>query len=204
MIINKSISELYSWDNNFINDGGADCILPLESSVYFHVLYSALTKNEIDMLKNSYKGTLPEELIEFYQLVNGARIFSREYKISEEISIYQPSISIFGIPNIKKVRTDHQPLDIRIEDLSRPQNCPNTWLFFAAYFYEPMITMFFDTAIMENGKHPVYANIKGSLKIIKRWDSFEEWFSSEIIRMSKLFDKNGKLITDEEMIAPFI
>ena len=90
-----------------------------------------------------------------------------------------------------------------MEDLERPKKCPDSWLFFASYYSEPMITMFFDTDVIEEGHHPVYACTKDSTEIIMKWKSFNEWFSSEVTRMSSLFDENGIFISDEKEYIPY-
>ena len=56
--------------------------------------------------------------------------------------------------------------------------CPKSRLFFASYYTQPQIQVFFDTKEPEDAMR-VYAARYGSNKIIAEWPSLEEWLYSE-------------------------
>lgn len=71
-----------------------------------------------------------------------------------------------------------QPCSLIFEDGHRTVLCPKSRLFFASYYTQPQIQVFFDTKEPEDAMR-VYAARYGSNKIIAEWPSLEEWLYSE-------------------------
>ena len=80
---------------------------------------------------------MPAELLNLYRFMNGADLFWSVKKIGTR-QIPFNSLSIYGVP-LTFDRLHLEPFNIRIEDLNRPNNTPDSWLKFGSY-YSPTVT----------------------------------------------------------------
>ena len=119
---------------------------------YRYEFFKPLTDEEIKSVSDSSHRPFPKQLAQLYKITNGANLFGRFIRIN-------------GIPLI-------------FEDGHRTVLCPKSRLFFASYYTQPQIQVFFDTKEPEDAMR-VYAARYGSNKIIAEWPSLEEWLNSE-------------------------
>lgn len=141
----------------------ADPIPGTKPAGYCYEMFAPLKDEEIEALAAGYRCRFPQALKDFYRLSNGLFLFGRH-------------ISVHGVPEWGAKYK--QPVSLVFSDGHRPDNCPDSRLFFATYQGNPQIQMFFDTDDPD-GNMPVYAAKDGSSEIIRQWPSFAEWLISE-------------------------
>ena len=130
---------------------------------YRYEFFKPLTDEEIKSVSDSSRRPFPKQLAQLYKITNGANLFGRFIRIN-------------GIP---AWGADYkQPCSLIFEDGHRTVLCPKSRLFFASYYTQPQIQVFFDTKEPEDAMR-VYAARYGSNKIIAEWPSLEEWLYSE-------------------------
>ena len=94
-----------------------------------HYVYPPMTERVIQHLINSYKRTIPKELLTLYRAANGMDLFWVNGYFSNGYNFPFCKLSIYGIP----VGMFLQPYDISVEDLSRPDGTPDHYLKFGSY-----------------------------------------------------------------------
>lgn len=101
-----------------------------------HIVYRPMASEVMVHLINSYKRTIPKELLLLYQKMNGADLFWVKVPIPKtQINIPVCCLSVFGVP-MSNSRERIEPFNISVEDLNRPKNTPVSWLKFGS-FYKP-------------------------------------------------------------------
>ncbi len=133
-----ALKELYANDS-LIRNNGTVILAPGRMPAFKHMLFKPLTQELIDeYLIAEYKNKFPEQYIEFLKYSNGAQLYV--YKILSSAKpkrrmppIYFASIAlnINGLPRTPPFgRTPdmEEPFDLRIEDLRRHDDVPDTWL----------------------------------------------------------------------------
>lgn len=119
---------------------------------YRYEFFKPLTGEEIKSVSDSSRRPFPKQLAQLYKITNGANLFGRFIRIN-------------GIP---AWGADYkQPCSLIFEDGHRTVLCPKSRLFFASYYTQPQIQVFFDTKESEDAMR-VYAARYGSNKIIAR------------------------------------
>lgn len=141
----------------------ADPIPGTKPADYCYEMFAPLKDAEIEELAANYRCRFPQALRDFYRLSNGMFLFGRH-------------ISIHGVPDWGA--RYKQPVSLVFSDGHRPDNCPDSRLFFATYQGNPQTQMFFDTDDPDENM-PVYAAKDGSNEIIRSWPSFADWLISE-------------------------
>ena len=117
---------------------------------YRYEFFKPLTDEEIKSVSDSSRRPFPKQLAQLYKITNGANLFGRFIRIN-------------GIP---AWGADYkQPCSLIFEDGHRTVLCPKSRLFFASYYTQPQIQVFFDTKEPEDAMR-VYAARYGSNKII--------------------------------------
>lgn len=144
-----------------------------------HVVYRPMTKETMEGLINNYKLNIPQELLTLYRFMNGADLFwSVRHIGNKKIRIPICRFSIYGVP-LTYDRKHIEPYNISIEDLSRPNNAPESWLKFGAY-YKPQsmvdkIDLFVDTI------HSTVFAVEHDSKeccIIEKWNAIDSCLCS--------------------------
>ena len=138
---------------------------------YCYELFRPLSEQQIHDLVSTYRCHFPGVLMDFYRLTNGMFMFGR-------------FIRIYGDPIWD---ADYkQPMALRFADGHRTSRCPKNRLFFAHYYTEPEIQLFFNTEECDSAMK-VYAAKYGDNSIIAQWGSFEDWFIQEHERFSQMY-----------------
>ena len=101
-----------------------------------HILYKPLTTELIEeFLVKSYSNVLPMQYITFLKYSNGIELFM--FKIlTGKFKFAGSNLTVYGLPRTKpfdRPADMEEPFDIRVEDLRRHDDIPNTWLRVGTY-----------------------------------------------------------------------
>ncbi len=173
---------------NILEDGSiligrAPHIAPL---AWLHSIYSPLTENEIWEIEKKI-GDMPNAYKEFLLIANG-------------LGVFNTTLSLYGLRrNYKRQVPDvWQPFDIVIPNtLEKPANANENVFIIGGYDWD--------------GSYLYIDKLSGRVHICDRdnanslyeWGDFENMLSSEIKRLSSLFDKDGKEFDPDECTLPF-
>lgn len=83
----------------------------------------------VQHLVQSYRRSIPEDLLTLYTAANGMELFRTMCAIPGGFKIPASKLSVFGVPLLAD-RQHLSPYNISIEDLSRLPNTPEKWLKF--------------------------------------------------------------------------
>ncbi len=128
---------------------------------------------------DNYKGMFPEELIEFYKYSNGAQLYCVKKNFSK-CSIASTMLCVFGLPMTQpygRLQDMEEPFDIRIEDLSRPDELPNSWLKLGTY-YKPDVSRRRRDIYIDTITKKVYSCYDREKSIEEKWNSLDECLCS--------------------------
>lgn len=146
-----------------------------------HMLFVGLSDKLIkEFLADGYKNKFPEEYRQFLRYTNGANLYTVKVNTSNGLSFAHNLFTLYGLPRTQpfgRPNDMEEPYDIRVEDLGRHKETPQTWLKFGSYCIGGNVNvdtqLFIDT---ESGK--VYACNKNESAVLDTWDSFDECFGS--------------------------
>lgn len=167
---------------------GASLIDPIDTAgkLFFLERFPGISQAERESLKQDYRKDLPEAYLDFLEVTNGANILGRYLKIA-------------GMPyDPGKYRGCKIPDPIRFVDGHRTLLTPRKWLFFATYTQWEDIGMAhvcLDCEVSGYAK-PVYCLPYNGNKILKRWDSFEDWFAEEFERLHRIYHSGRYRLVD--------
>ncbi len=133
-----SLKAIYANDS-LVRKNGTILLAPGTIPKAKHILYKPLTQELIDeYLIAEYKNEFPEQYIEFLKYSNGAQLYMNRLGINakrrkrvEQIYIACLGLDINGLPRTPpfgRAKDMEEPFDLRIEDLRRHNDVPNTWL----------------------------------------------------------------------------
>lgn len=94
-----------------------------------HFIFAPMSHELVQHLVQSYRRSIPEDLLTLYTAANGMELFRTMCAIPGGFKLPTSKLSVFRVPLL----TDRQhlaPYNISIEDLSRLPNTPETWLKF--------------------------------------------------------------------------
>ncbi len=153
---------------------------------YFHVTYPPLNNTQIDSLEEAIGRELPFELHAFYHKTNGIKLFGY-------------SLSIDGLRK-SYVRTGDeawQPYSIITPNtLERPPHADEALVFFGGYRGDG------SRLCMTPHSSVVYRCEFGTARVLNKWSSFDEMLTSELNRLSTLFDEKGRKIDADAPTVP--
>lgn len=140
-----------------------------------HILYKPLTTELIeDFLVKSYTNALPMQYISFLRYSNGIELFM--FKIlTGKFEFAGSNLTIFGLPRTKpfdRPADMEEPFDIRVEDLRRHDDIPNTWLKVGTYRFKYELGGEADIYI-DCDSQRVFSTIRDKYNIKEQWDSFD-------------------------------
>lgn len=138
-----------------------------------HIVFEPMSEGDIKKLIADYKRDIPKELLTLYRFMNGADLFWTVRVVGKNRQIPISQLSIYGVP-LTFDRMHLEPFNIRIEDLNRPDNTPDSWLKFGSY-YRPKITDIRLDLFVDTETFVVYAVKNGSSKcqIERTWISID-------------------------------
>ncbi|WP_298623209.1 SMI1/KNR4 family protein [uncultured Zoogloea sp.] len=155
-------------------------------AAYFHVIYSSLNESEISEIESLIQRQIPGDLVEFYKIHNGCQLFSG-------------ALSVDGLRRntSRTVDASRQPFSMVTPNIDeRIKNSPTNAVFFGGYDWDGSLLY-----CMPNAKEIFRCN-RDSAEPINQWPSLDDFFSSEIERLSKLFTGDGRQIDEDRPTTP--
>lgn len=153
---------------------------------YFHVTYPPLNEGQIDSLEKAIGRELPFELRAFYHKTNGVKLFGY-------------SLSIDGLRHsyVRVGDEAWQPYSIVTPNtIERPPDADESLVFIGGYRWDG------SQLCMTPNSPVVYRCQFGTAKVLNKWSSFDEMLTSEVNRLSTLFDEKGRKIDADAPTAP--
>ncbi len=153
------------------------CSVPLLApKAWLHTIYAKLSDEQINSILKDSIIEFPEDYIEFLKRANGINVFS-------------DNLSIWGLRTSYSREGDDsvQPYDVLALNEEEIRKSPNGWFYFGSYSWDGS-EMLYD---LKSDNKKVYRCLNGSKNVIQEWADLWTWLSSEIERISKLFDDNG-------------
>ena len=178
-----------------IRENGTILLMPRTVPRARHMLFKPLTEELInEYLISQYVHKFPAEYAEFLKYTNGANLFTVKlwHTIKKKrIPTAGGLFTIFGLPRTQPYgRPDEmeEPFDVRIEDLSRHKDLPNTWMkcgtYTRNYDMHTENDIFIDTETSR-----VYACIRREDIIVDSWESLDECFCTIFSSFSDMKDE---------------
>jgi hypothetical protein len=153
---------------------------------WHHRIFPPLNENSIREIEKIIHMALPDSYVEFLKSTNGINMFS-------------DSLSFSGL-RLSYVRVGDesiQPYHIKTFNLyERPEDSENSFVFVGHYFDDGSLLY------IDKSDGAVYRCTRESSKPLNRWDDFWGMLLSETIRLSKLFDRQGKKIDPDKPTKP--
>lgn len=151
-----------------------------------HMLFRPMRDNDIlSFLVSEYRGVFPKEYIEFLQCSNGANLYYVKLTTSAH-SIAYPMLTLFGLPMTPpsgRPLDMEEPYDIRIEDLARSRNIPNTWLKCGTYIREYDFKTIYDIFVDTTSKQ-AFSTKKNDSIVVEHWENLDDCLCSIFSRLS--------------------
>ena len=172
--MNEMLLKLEAKWGGFVKNGHALCNkqMPFVSTkAYLNVLYEP-QKESIQKAFGSLDATVPPELLNFYRQYNGCRLFFS-------------GLNIFGIQCFED--EIYEPFDLGVENRNIQETFKNSdYIFFASLGGD------YAFAYRKDECSQIYAIKKGKKKILKKFDSFETWFSYYFNVLYEEYDDEGR------------
>ena len=149
-----------------------------------HMLFKPLDDTLIEeFLISQYVHDFPTMYIEFLKYTNGANLCTTKVRHNikkKRIPTAGGLFTIFGLPRTQPYGRPlemEEPYDMRIEDLSRHEDIPNSWL--KCGTYNRNYDLHSETDIFIDPKdEKIYACVRNQNKIVDSWDNLDECFCS--------------------------
>ena len=178
-----SLREQYK-DDVKIRDNGTALLHPGTVPRARHMLFKPLDDTLIEeFLISQYIHKFPTMYIEFLKYTNGANLCITKvwHNIKKKrIPTAGGLFTIFGLPRTQPYGRPpemEEPYDMRIEDLSRHDDIPDSWLkcgtYNRNYDLHSEIDIFIDPKYEK-----VYACVRNQNNIVDSWDNLDECFCS--------------------------
>jgi hypothetical protein len=153
---------------------------------YLHILFKGATKRALS--DNSALLRLPKYWLEFLTVQNGAILFSGAF-------------SIYGVKETGALlnRRDvfqRGPFLIESENKSWQPKDRQREIVIGGYSYDGTL------AVLDRDKGTVSAVSRKNHNLLMSWAGPDEWLTEEMDRLSKLFDKSGKITVGGERTLP--
>jgi|SRR5581483_3002393 len=156
------------------------------SEAYLHTVYPPLNDKKIKEIVKKIQRPLPEQLVDFYQKSNGLRMFANTFSISGLRETYD-----------REGDKARQPSDLSDSNLrERPKNAQQEAVFFGFYEWDGSQTW------MAPDDEKVYLCARYDAKPLKNWKGLDTFLYSEFKRLSKFFDKRGKMFDEDAKTTP--
>ena len=162
-------------NNQILRANGTLLLNPGKIPKAQHILYKPLTVELIDeYLTKAYKNPLPVQYKQFLQYSNGIDLFMFRILVAK-LAFAGSSLTIYGLPRTKpfgRPADMEEPFDIRIEDLRRHADLPDTWLHVGTYRLKYESGGEADLYI-DCDSQKVFATKRDQWRIEEQWDSFD-------------------------------
>ena len=181
------LKEKYGSDR-LIRENGTILLAPQEMPKCDHMLFKPLCEKTIDeCIRKQYKNKFPDQYADFLKYSNGANLCYTKMtkpKYSHALCLF----SIYGLPmetSVAKRLNCEEPYDMRIEDLSRNEKTPSTWLKCGSYRKTSNIGIEYDIFI-DTTTGMVYGYETKSGVVIDTWDTLDQCFCDILASLSDM------------------
>jgi hypothetical protein len=155
---------------------------------YLHLLYKSLNNSQIIEIEQRINKKIPEHMKDFYSFSNGATFFLT-LELQGKRDNYDRTLN----DNV------YQPIDLEYQNiLDKPKNSTEEMFFFGGYDWDGSNLFTFT-----NDKKIYLCAYDDASEIYYEWDSFEDFIVTEIERLSKLYDKDGRKIDKNIPTIPY-
>lgn len=141
-----------------------------------HYIYAPMSLSLKQLLLDSYKRTIPDELLKIYEMANGCNLFWRCVEFGGgKFKIPMAQLSVYGVPGGPNTADTMEPYNISVEDLDRPAETPENWLKIGCYrdFCQSKPEEYDLFADVDNGTvHSVVRKIE-KCRIEQTWESID-------------------------------
>lgn len=179
----NALKEEYK-ENMKVRTNGTILLAPGSAPVARHMLFDPLDDKLIEeYLASQYSYKFPSMYRYFLKYTNGANLCTvRMWHTIKKRRIPTASglFTIFGLPRTQpfgRPAEMEEPFDVRIEDLRRHKNIPDTWLKCGTYTrnfdFHSRTDIFIDTT-----DEKIYACIDNQNSIVDSWSNLDECFCS--------------------------
>lgn len=186
----QSLKTEYS-DNSIIRKNDTILLGPGKIPKAKHMVFPGLSYELIDeFLVSDYKHPFPTQYRDFLNHFNGANLFM--FKIvsktkGKTLEFASKNLTIFGLPRTQpfgRPADMEEPYDVRIEDLGRHKDIPDTWLKIGCYkkafeFGDPA-DIFIDT-----GTERVFSCMRNDNNILQEWETLDACLCDIFKRVSQ-------------------
>ncbi len=156
---------------------------------YLHTIFAPLEEDRLTLLQEVLGRALPAAVADFYRCANGFNAFSS-------------AVAMYGMNHAKtntptRVRADLLPWGIFVPNgHERPPGLAPEKIVIGSYPFDGT-----KVYVGTDGEIGVCKRERGAAEL-RRWDSFADWLNTESDRIEKLFDEDGRLLTDREHTLP--
>jgi len=154
---------------------------------WLHIAYRGLTPAELSKMEVSLGRSMPASLSEFFASSNG-------------ISLFSSHLDIYGLRSDYARTGDArwQPFDIIDTNITeRPRGTPKNWILIGSYFFDGSFV-----AIDTNSEEVFRLAPSPSVSVVNTWKNLNHFISTEVTRLSTLFDDHGHLTVGIENTVP--
>jgi hypothetical protein len=187
-----ALNKLYLWEKagckTLPNGTRLICHVPhVGTEAWLHEIYHGLQEDIISELEHRINKKFPEEFNELLKYMNGINIFSDSFSIwgyrSSYVKVGDESIEPYDLVDLNGEREDF---------------IPENWLLFGSYSWDGSI-MVLD---LNSTSERVLRVDRDTNKVYNEWTDLFSWFSSEVDRLSLIFDDLGKKINEDSPTIP--
>jgi hypothetical protein len=158
----------------------------IATEAWLHILFAPLHQAEVEELNKRVGRPVPRPLVELFLQTNG-------------LSLFSDALAIFGLRRDLR-RTAYavwQPFDIRTPNVQeRPSGALEKVVFFASYKSDGSLIY------MDSDDDQIHRCSRDSAKPLNTWKSLDEMLSSEVERLTLLFDSEGRKKDPRRSTAP--
>ena len=142
-----------------------------------HYIYAPMSPALKKHLMESYRRTIPEQLLKLYDAANGCNLFWRCMELAGgKFKIPVAQLSVYGVPGGPDTVDTIEPYNISVEDLDRPGNAPDNWLKIGSYRDVGQIKMVEYDLFADVDRACVYSLVRKSESSlpVQTWNSIDD------------------------------
>ena len=183
----EQLKEMYS-SNRLIRENGTILLGPKKMPKCDHMLFKPLSEDTIEeCLRKQYKNKFPDEYSDFLRFSNGANLFYTKI-VKPKFCHAWNFLTIYGLPmetSLAKRLNCEEPYDMRVEDLSRNEKTPSTWLKCGSYSKTTNIFVKYDIFI-DTTTGMVYGYETEEGVAVDTWDTLDQCLCDILCSLSNM------------------
>jgi hypothetical protein len=157
-------------------------------NAYLHIVFKGANKHSLEVVGDEIQ--LPQGWRDTLATQNGA-------------ILYSGAISFFGVnfPTALMSRADvfeGPPFSIVDENRNWPSKEPDRYVSIGGYGYDGT------RAVLDRRDGDVFAMPRKTDSVLRRWPDADTWVRQELDRLTKLFDRDGKITMPKEETVPHV